>query len=254
MKIGVIGSWKIKEAMGKSELVNIETPYDAVNVDVFRIGSHTVFFVQRHGSQSNLPPHKVNYMANIQAFANSHVECVIALNTVGSLKKTIKPGDFVVPHDFVDFTKSRNYTFYDDKRVHIDMSEPYCPMLRTLLVKSCTSIKNINLHEKAVYLAMEGPRLETPAEICMFSSFCDIVGMTGVPEVVLARERGICYASLCVVSNMAAGLQKTLRTDEIIDTYDKQEKNISKILLSTIEKITEKRDCICKEAIKKAIL
>jgi 5'-methylthioadenosine phosphorylase len=171
------------------------------------------------------------------------------------LKKNIKPGDFVVPHDFIDFTKSRRYTFFDDKRVHVDMTDPYCSSLRNIMINIVKKTDSAKIFDKGVYLATEGPRLETAAEIGFFSKFADVVGMTGVPEIVLARERGICYASLCVVCNMAAGLQSKLTADDIKTLYNEKEPVISKILKSTIESLDDKRrNCSCKDALSKASL
>jgi 5'-methylthioadenosine phosphorylase len=174
---------------------------------------------------------------------------------VGSLKKNIKPGDFVIPHDFIDYTKTRIYTFFDDKRVHVDMTDPYCTPLRNILINTAKKTVSAKIFDKGVYIATEGPRLETAAEIGFFSKFADVVGMTGVPEVVLARERGICYASLCVVCNMAAGLQSKLTADEIKTLYKEKEPVISKILKFAIESLDDKkRNCNCKDILSKASL
>ena len=160
-----------------------------------------------------------------------------------------------MPHDFVDFTKSRTYTFFDDKRVHVDMTDPYCPSLRKILIKACKKQgAYIKTHDKGIYLATEGPRLETPAEIKLFSQYTDIVGMTAVPEIVLAREKGMCYVSLCVVCNMAAGMQSKLTADEISFLYKKKEPFVSNILKSAIELLGEKTECSCKKILSKASL
>ncbi|MDH7517712.1 MAG: MTAP family purine nucleoside phosphorylase [Candidatus Thermoplasmatota archaeon] len=255
MKIGVIYGHRIPNFVKKTEKIEVETPYGKVNIESAKLYDHEIFLLNRHGKQSNLPPHKVNYLGNIWALSSCHVDCILAISVVGSLKKNIKPGDLVVPHDFVDFTKSRTYTFFDEKRVHVDMTSPYCLSLRDILIKSCKKQgAAIKLHDKGVYLATEGPRLETPAEIKLFSQYTDIVGMTAVPEIVLAREKGICYASLCVVCNMAAGMQSKLTADEISNLYKKKEPFVSKILKSTIEDIEEKTSCGCKRILSKASL
>jgi 5'-methylthioadenosine phosphorylase len=170
------------------------------------------------------------------------------------MNKNIQPGDFVIPHDFIDFTKTRELTFFDNKRVHVDLTNPFCSSLRKSLIKSCKKVRGANNFEKGVYLTTEGPRLETAAEIDFFSNFADIVGMTLVPEVVLAREKGICYASLCLVCNMAAGLQEKLTADEISKIYKQKERIISDILQMTIMSIDKKRDCNCKHDLSKAVL
>jgi 5'-methylthioadenosine phosphorylase len=255
MKIGMISGHKIPDLLKNPERIIVETPYGDIPVEISRLGKHEIFFINRHGPKSNLPPHKVNYLGNIQAFASSRVGCILSISTVGSINKSIHAGDFVIPHDFIDFTKSRLQTFYSDKRVHVDMTDPYCSSLRDELVKSCKQIKNIRMHGRGVYLSTEGPRLETVSEIQFFSKYADIVGMTGVPEVVLAREKGLCYATLCVVCNMAAGLQKKLTTDEISKLYKLKQPVIAKILKTTVESIREKqKTCCCKKALDKASL
>ena len=170
------------------------------------------------------------------------------------MDKAIQPGDFVIPHDFIDFTKSRTLTFFEDSRIHVDMTDPFCPALRKLFVDSCKKIGGIVFHEKGAYLSTEGPRLETASEIKLFSNFADIVGMTLVPEIVLAREKGICYASLCVVCNMATGLQNELTVDEISEIYAKKEPLVLEVLQSTIESINNKGNCNCKRDLSKATL
>lgn len=255
MKIGIISGHRIQNLIRNGETIKIETPYGDVTVETADLHDNEIFFLNRHGENSNIPPHKINYLANIQALASCRVECVLAIGSVGSLKKNIKPGDFVVPHDFIDFTKSRMYTFFDDKRVHVDMTDPYCVYLRSTLINAVKKTDSAKLFDRGVYLATEGPRLETAAEIRFFSRFAKVVGMTGVPEVILARERGICYASLCVVCNMAAGLQSELTADKILMLYKEKEPVISKILKSTIESLDDKkRNCSCKDIFSKASL
>jgi 5'-methylthioadenosine phosphorylase len=170
------------------------------------------------------------------------------------MKKAIRPGDLVIPHDFIDATKSRSQTFFDDRRVHVDMTEPFCSSLREVLLQSCEKIRDVTFHEKGVYLVTEGPRLETAAEIKLYSMAADIVGMTMVPEVVLAREKGMCFASVCLVCNMAAGLQNRLTADEIASVYKKKEPVISKVLQLTIGSLDEKQACHCPGDISKATL
>jgi 5'-methylthioadenosine phosphorylase len=240
--------------MKNPEKIKVNTPYGEVIMYASTLGSYELFFIQRHGEQSNLPPHRINHRGNIQAFASSHVSSVFSVGTVGSMKKTIHPGDLVIPHDFIDVTKSRTQTFFDDRRVHVDMTEPFCSSLRDALQKSCEKIPDVTFHENGVYLITEGPRLETAAEIKLYSMVADIVGMTMFPEVVLAREKGMCFASLCLVCNMAAGLQSRLTADEIASVYKKKEPVISKILRLAIQSLDEKQSCHCPGDISKATL
>lgn len=242
------------DLMKNPEKIKVDTPYGEVIMYASTLGPHELFFILRHGEQSNLPPHRINHRGNIQAFASSHVSSVFSVGTVGSMKKKIQPGDFVIPHDFIDVTKSRTQTFFDDRRVHVDMTEPFCSSLRVALQKSCEKIPDVTFHDSGVYLATEGPRLETVAEIKLYSVVADIVGMTMVPEVVLAREKGMCFASLCLVCNMAAGLQSRLTADEIASVYKKKEPVISKIFRLAIQSLNEKQSCHCPVDLSKATL
>lgn len=253
MNVGILCGHLLPDLIKLGETICVETPYGPIPVTVSSLGGHEVFFIQRHGEGPGLPPHKVNYRGNIQALASSHVSCIISISTVGSMKKQIQPGDLVIPHDFLDITKSRPTTFYDDTRVHVDMTEPFCPDLRSSLLDACKATRT-KYHDRGVYLVTEGPRLETAAEINFFSGGADIVGMTLVPEVVLAREKGICFAALCLVCNMAAGLQRRLPADDIARVYTKQEPTLAQVLRRTIESLDKHRSCHCSMDIAKATL
>lgn len=254
MNIGILCGHLLPNLIKHPEKIIVESPYGSVPMQISSFGGHELFFIQRHGEASSLPPHKINYRGNIQALSASHVSCIFSVSTVGSMKKLIQPGDLVIPHDFLDMTRSRPTTFFDDARVHVDMTDPFCPSLRSSLLESCKALHITGFHDKGVYLATEGPRLETAAEIKFFSSGADIVGMTAVPEVVLAREKGICFASLCLVCNMAAGLQHRLPADDIAKVYTKQEPMIAQVLRHTIESLDENRSCRCAMDIAKATL
>jgi 5'-methylthioadenosine phosphorylase len=254
MKLGILCGHQMPDLVKNPEKIRVDTPYGEIIMYASALGPHEVFFIQRHGEQCNLPPHRINHRGNIQALASSHVTSIFSVGTVGSMKKTIQPGDLVIPHDFIDATKSRPQTFFDDQRVHVDMSEPFCSVLRDALKKGCEKIPDVRFHSSGVYLVTEGPRLETAAEIKLYSMVADVVGMTMVPEVVLAREKGICFASLCLVCNMAAGLQNRLTADEITKVYKKKEPMISKVLQLAIQSVDEKQPCHCPGDVSKATL
>ena len=254
MRIGILCGHHMPDLMKNPEKIKIHTPYGDIFLHLSTFGDHEVFFIQRHGEQANLPPHRVNHLGNLHALAVSHVSDVFSVGTVGSMKKTIRPGDLVIPHDFIDATKSRPVTFFDDRRVHVDMTDPFCSSLRELLLKNSKKLKDVTVHDNGVYLVTEGPRLETAAEIQMYSMVADIVGMTLAPEVILAREKGMCFASICLVCNMAAGLQERLPADEIASLYKKKEPLISKVLQLTIQSLDEKQSCHCPGDVSKATL
>ncbi len=234
MRLGIICGHNLEEITNNSEELNIETIYGNVKVFCKKIDGVDIFFINRHGKNKNIPPHKINYHANIEAFESCKIKYIISIFTVGSLKKNIGIGDFVIPDDFIDFTKSRCLSFFENNRIHMDMSKPFCDLLRKLLIKSCCIIEKNNVHEKGTYLVTEGPRLETPAEIKLFSNYTDIVGMTLIPEIALAKEKNICYAAICLVCNMAAGLQTELKTDDISKIFIEKKSLLFKIIKNSI--------------------
>ncbi len=140
------------------------------------------------------------------------MERILALGAVGSLRSSLRPGDMVIPDQILDLTKSREHTFVeklDDSSQHVDVTEPFCPELRKITLTSAGQLE-IPVHPRAVYVCVEGPRYETAAEIRMYKMLGgDIIGMTCAPEVFLAREKGMCYMHLSMVTNMAAGIQPT---------------------------------------------
>ena len=253
MNIGIIGGHTLAGLLQERQSVTVETPYGDVDLTVGSMKQHHIFFLQRHGVNEHLPPHKINYRANMMALSESHVDCVISLGTVGSLNPSMKPGELVIPHDFIDCTKARPLTFYDEDRIHVDMSQPFCPSLREILIERCQRGK-VKVHDAGVYVTTEGPRLETAAEIAFYAKHADIVGMTLVPEVVLARERGLCYASLCLVCNMAAGLQKQLPADEIATIVHQRQGDLVTLLQDIIPALDHKKACSCAQSITKAKL
>jgi 5'-methylthioadenosine phosphorylase len=163
-------------------------------------------------------------------------------------------GSIFLPTDFVEFTKARSNTFFEEKAVHVDMSLPYCIELRAYLAEAACSL-NLPVFN-GIYVCAEGPHLESPAQICMMRQFGDVVGMTGYPEVVLAREAQLCYASLCIVTNTACGMtdERSLCLAEISDLMKKCNKTVQKIIYQAAQKIPAKRCCKCKNALLDAAL
>ncbi|MGD8544682.1 MAG: S-methyl-5'-thioadenosine phosphorylase [Candidatus Bathyarchaeota archaeon] len=255
-EIAVIGGTGFEELFEYSEELVIETQFGiSPTIYIGKIGSRDVLFLPRHGRDHSIPPHKINFKANIDALRKIGVKRIFATNAVGAINQNFKPGDIIVPHDFIDFTKLRNTTFYNEAPVtHIDVSHPYCPEIRKIIKKTAEEL-DIDIQDKAVLVCTEGPRYETPAEINMFRILgCDIVGMTMVPEVVLAREAEICYASVCYVSNMAAGMQKQLTAHEISKVLRNAFPRIEQILIETIKVLPTERECPCATALEEARL
>ena len=243
--IGIIGGTGIYEIVELAEEVVskvVETPYgSSPEISIFNLNEKNIVFMPRHALGHAKPPHMINYLSNIWSLKKLGVERIIATNAVGSLDESIKPGDFVIPHDFLDFTRMRKGTFYDDRTVHIDVTEPYCPQLRTILASSKNVINN------GVYVCTDGPRFETAAEVQMFRKLGGtVVGMTGLPEVVLARELEMCYTSICTVSNFAASISKSkLTIDEVFEVVEKKRKDLIELLSDVISKIPSDGSCEC---------
>lgn len=228
----------------------VGTPYGDVKYMLGEYAGRKVAFIPRHGSKHSIPPHLINYRANIWAIKSIGVTNIIATTAVGSLNLAMKPGDFVLVDQFLDFTKNRASTFYEGGKrgvVHLDVTEPYCPQLRKT-IKGAAEGLGINVHEQGVYVCTEGPRFETPAEVRMFEKLGgDLVGMTNVPEVVLAHEAEICFATVSMVTNFAAGISsQPLTHGEVLETMDANADKIQKLIMKSIEEIDLKdRKCDC---------
>ncbi|HBF35937.1 MAG TPA: S-methyl-5'-thioinosine phosphorylase, partial [Firmicutes bacterium] len=187
----------------------VETPYGEIQPLIGKLGKLEVAFLPRHGQDHSVLPHQINYRANLWGLHSLGVKRIIATTAVGSLSPELAPGTMVIVDQFLDFTKQRPLTFWesgDVQKAHIDMTDPYCPAMRMELSKAAAKL-NMPVQIGGCYVCFEGPRYETAAEIKMFRMLGGtVVGMTGIPETVLARELGICYANLSIVTNWAAGI------------------------------------------------
>ncbi len=168
-----------------------------------------IVFLPRHGAGHTIPPHKVNYRANIWAIKHIEVDYVVGMATVGGIREDMSPGSVAIPDQIIDYTWGRGHTFFENdlsQVTHIDFTEPYCQELRAALI-SAAELAGLEIIKNGTYGATQGPRLETAMEIRrMQSDGCDIVGMTGMPEAALARELGLLYAHCSVVANWGAGI------------------------------------------------
>lgn len=256
INVAIIGGSGFERLFGDAETLSVGTPYGSVQpLFMGRIAGRQVIFLPRHKLEHSIPPHKINYRANIYSLHSIGVERILATNAVGAINPNFRPGDIIIPHDFVNFTKLRNTTFYDEAPVtHIDFSKPYCPEMRELLINTARK-HQWRTWEKAVMACTEGPRFETPAEIEMFRKVgCDIVGMTGAPEAALARELSMCYVTICYASNMAAGMQKRLTATEVAEISKQTLPKIEQLLIETVKALPSRRDkkCPCAKALENA--
>lgn len=192
------------------EAVYVETPYGAPSADIMRgeYAGSEVLFLARHGHPHRIPPHQVNYRANLWALKKAGAQAVVAVNAVGGIHSAMPSGHLCVPHQLIDYTHGRDHTFYEgdlEHVTHVDFSHPYDEKLRQRLIAGLVA-EGYRFSSHGVYGCTQGPRLETVAEIArMERDGCDIVGMTGMPEAVLARELALPYACLALVVNPAAG-------------------------------------------------
>jgi 5'-methylthioinosine phosphorylase len=211
--LAVIGGTGIEQLDGLVvyEEHAVETPFGAPSraIQEGRLGEAGVYFLHRHGAPATIPPHRVNYRANLWALKSLGVTDVVGINAVGGIGEEMQPGRLVIPDQVIDYTWGREHTFDDGTSgslQHIDFTEPYDRDLRLALITAADNCK-IDFIGDGVHGVVQGPRLETAAEVRrMAQEGCDLVGMTGMPEAALARELGLAYASLCMVVNPAAGL------------------------------------------------
>ncbi len=202
-RIGIIGGSGLYgiEAIEVLDRLNIETPYGQPSAPLVlaRMGHHEVVFLPRHGQGHAIPPHRINYRANIYAMKLAGVSRIISISAVGSLRERIKPGDFVLVDQFVDRTSGRASTFFDGPVVaHVSMANPVCASLRAQLVEACRNI-GTSIHDGGAYLAMQGPQFSSRAESELYRGWgMDVIGMTNMPEAKLAREAEICYATVAM--------------------------------------------------------
>ena len=243
---GVIGGTGLNNIKGlvveKKEV--IKTPYGLTSESLTfgMLGKNKVIFLARHGKNHSIPPHLINYQANIWALHSVGVKNLIAINTVGSINTKFMPGDVVFPSQIIDYTYCRKNTFFDGIKTpvkHIDFTFPFDNNLRNNFLE-VSKILKLNYHTNAIYASVQGPRLESIAEINRYENDgANIVGMTGMPETSLAKEIGLNYALICPVANHAAGRglnKEGVTHDEITINSKKMLLNITNLIKGIIEK------------------
>ena len=252
VEIGIFGGTGIYDSglLENAQEIDIDTPYgkpsDTITVGVFK--GRKIAFLPRHGKKHTIPPHKINFKANIWAFKELGVTRIIAPSAVGSLKEELEPGHFALPTQFIDFTKSRDGTFSDNGRViHISVADPFCPELQSSILQ-VTDNQDLNMHKDCTYVCIEGPRFSTKAESKFYrTTGADIIGMTLVPECQLAREAQMCYASISTVTDYDVWADKPVTAKEVIETLSKNVEKTKKVLTELIDKIpTTKKLFLCK--------
>jgi 5'-methylthioadenosine phosphorylase len=260
-EIGIIGGTGIYDPtiFNIIDEKKINTPYgetsDRITICTYK--EKRIAFIPRHGKNHRIPPHKINYQANIWAMKELGVNVILAPSAVGSLKEEYNPGDIVLPDQFIDLTKKRNYTFYDGPRVcHISQSEPFCPDLREIIIKDLEHL-NYKVHPIGTYICIEGPRFSTKAESYYYRTVlkADVIGMTLIPECILAREMEMCFVSISTITDYDVWAEVSVSSKEIIETLSKNVDKIKKLLLTIIPNITEERNiCNCSKSLENALV
>ncbi|MEV8094501.1 S-methyl-5'-thioadenosine phosphorylase [Kitasatospora sp. NPDC085879] len=261
-EIGVIGGSGLYALLDDVTEVTVQTPYGAPSDSVFlgEVAGRTVAFLPRHGRGHTLPPHRINYRANLWALHSLGVRQVLGPCAVGGLRTEYGPGTLLVPDQFVDRTLGRVQTFYDGlplpdgsvpEVVHVSMADPYCPDGR----RAALAAARANAWEPVdggTLVVVEGPRFSTRAESRWFTANgWSVVGMTGHPEAVLARELGVCYSSLALVTDLDAGVEtgEGVTHAEVLEVFARNVDRLRTVLFKALADLPAARDCVCSHAL-----
>lgn len=245
MKIGIIGGSGLEKSdiLSNVQEISIETPYGIPSpIKKGILNGNEIFIVSRHGYNHEITPSRVNNRANIFLLKKLGCEFIIATTAVGSLREKIAPGDFLIANQFIDFTKHRITTFYDDFKQgikHTSLAEPFSENLRNYLIESCEEL-NLPCHKIGTILTIEGPRFSTRAESFMFRNFAHVVNMSTAPEAILAKEAEIEYAVIAMSTDYDCWKknEKPVTWEMIEKRMKENSENVKKLILKTIEKIS----------------
>jgi len=262
-EIGIIGGSGLYDPgiIKDAQEVKVYTPYGEPSdyITVGKVEGRSVAFLPRHGRGHRIPPHKINYRANVWAMKELGVKFLISVSAVGSLRLDYKPGDFVVPDQFIDMTKKRDYTFFDGPVVaHVSMAEPFCESLRRVIISASKDL-NITTHDRGTYICIEGPRFSTRAESRVWKEVfkADIIGMTLVPEVNLACEAQLCYATIAMVTDYDVFAEIPVTAEEVTRVMAENTEKVKRLLYEVIKRLPEKPEeglCSCCRSLETALV
>ena len=256
-EIGVFGGSGFTSLLDGAEQFIIDTPYGAPSspVTVGEIGGRTVAFLPRHGLAHELPPHMIDYRANVWAMKELGVSRIIGPNACGSLQPDVKPGDFVICDQFVDRTWGRKDTFYDGPvTMHVSSADPYCPTMRVVAIEQARAL-GITVHETGTVVVIQGPRFSTRAESRWFASQgWEVINMTQYPECYLARELEICYCNISLITDHDAGAEgvEPVSNDEVVRVFAENNEKVRALLHAMIPALPRERPCACAHALEGA--
>ncbi len=242
--------------MENSRTRTLDTPFGEVSVELAEFSGQSIAFIARHGKRHTIAPSDVNYRANVYALKMLGAERILATSVSGSLVPAWGPGTLVLIDQFLNFTCDRKESFFplDGKLAHVDVTDPYCSTLHTQLLQAARDLQ-IDLQRGCTYACFNGPRFETRAEIEMIRRLGGhLVGQTNYPECVLARELAICYATVGVVSNFAAGMQVRVTATEVTANLAGVEDKIASLFARLLIDHPEPPDCSCRHALDEACL
>ena len=255
-ELGIFGGSGFYSLLDKVEEVPIETPYGAPSdrVAITEIAGKRVAFLPRHGKQHQHPPHMINYRANLWAMKSLGVKQIIGPCAAGSLQPHVKPGDFVVVDQFVHRTWGREDTFFEGPiTTHLSAAEPYCPRLRQVAIKNAKRL-GINVHEQGTVVVIQGPRFSTRAESREFSrNGWEVINMTQYPEGWLARELGICYTNIALITDYDVGLEdnpniKAVTHQEVLKVFNDNNDKLRELLMAMLAELPSVPECKCQLA------
>jgi len=258
-EIGIIGGTGLYDPklLKKVEEIKVETPYGSPSdsITTGELRGRRVAFLPRHAKNHTIRPTDINYRANIFAMKKLGVTRILAPSAVGSLREEYKPGDIVFVDQFIDRTTRREESFYTENKVcHISVAEPMCPEVRRTLIEVAKNT-GIGAHTTGTYVCIEGPRFSTKAESKMFQNWgADVIGMTLVPECVLAREAEICYASIATVTDYDVWKDHPVSAEEVLTRMKTNLEKVKRIIAETVAAMPRERSCGCKNALQNAFV
>jgi 5'-methylthioadenosine phosphorylase len=259
--VGVIGGSGLYEMEGLEhvETLSLTTPFGAPS-DSFVVGrleGVKVAFLPRHGKGHRISPSSLNFRANIYGMKMLGVQSIIAVSAVGSMKESIHPGHMVIPDQFIDRTTGRISTFFNDGIVgHVSFADPVCPILSQILFESGKKV-GATVHKGGTYLCIEGPQFSTRAESKLYRSWgVDIIGMTNLPEAKLAREAEICYATIAFATDYDCWHETAgdVSIGDVLRILAESTKIAKSAIRLAVKQIPEKRECVCSDALKYAVI
>ena len=258
VEIGVFGGSGFHSLLENAVEVTVETPYGAPSapLTIGEIGGRSVAFLPRHGVDHQLPPHMINYRANLWAMKELGVSRIIGPNACGSLQARVKPGDFVICDQFVDRTWGRKDTFYDGPATtHVSSADPYCPTMREVAIDRAHEL-GITVHHTGTVVVIQGPRFSTRAESRWFASQgWEVINMTQYPECFLARELEICYCNISLITDYDAGTAGAdpVTNDDVVRVFAENNQKVRDLLYAMIPALPHERACVCATALAGAV-